>query len=232
MSNHEAAAGTAAVEQVDPAVLDALRGTLDRITMDTPVERIVAAGRSRRRGRRAALVAGAAAVGALAVAVPAAVSSRAGAPEASVTAGQTTTLHIVTAAFTVDHYADGTVSVSWAKSRYFSDPAGLQRALQRAGLPTLVKSGEFCKGPGEDGSLNVHGQGPGIDRIMTGRRNFDGSVSLVFDPAAVPAGEELFIGYLTPAQLAVTDGHPGSVERLVPVAGPLSCTSTLPAFGN
>jgi hypothetical protein len=34
----------------------------------------------------------------------------------------------------------------------------------------------------------------------------------------IPAGEELFIGYLSPAQVAITQGRPGSVERLVPTA--------------
>ena len=40
-----------------------------------------------------------------------------------------------------------------------------------------------------------------------------------FTPSAMPAGEELFIGYLSPSQLAVTHGRPGSVERLVPDRG-------------
>jgi RNA polymerase sigma-70 factor (ECF subfamily) len=47
--------------------------------------------------------------------------------------------------------------------------------------------------------------------------------------AAMPAGEELFIGYLSPAQLAITHGQPGSVERLVPTGVPLACTTQAPA---
>ena len=39
---------------------------------------------------------------------------------------------------------------------------------------------------------------------------------------------ELFIGYLSPAQLAVTQGQPGSVERLVPTGVPLTCTTQAP----
>jgi hypothetical protein len=44
----------------------------------------------------------------------------------------------------------------------------------------------------------------------------------------MPAGEELFIGYLSPSQLAVTHGQPGSVERLVPTGVPLTCTTAAP----
>ena len=40
-----------------------------------------------------------------------------------------------------------------------------------------------------------------------------------------PRGEELFIGYLSPSQLAVTHGRPGSIERLVPTGVPLTCTT-------
>jgi hypothetical protein len=44
----------------------------------------------------------------------------------------------------------------------------------------------------------------------------------------MPAGKQLFIGYLTPAQLAVTGGQPGSVERLVSTGVPLTCTTQAP----
>ena len=45
---------------------------------------------------------------------------------------------------------------------------------------------------------------------------------------ALPAGDELFIGYLSAAQLAITHGAPGSVERLVPTNATLTCTTTAP----
>ena len=44
----------------------------------------------------------------------------------------------------------------------------------------------------------------------------------------MPAGKQLFIGYLNPAQLAVTGGAPGSVERLVSTGVPLTCTTQAP----
>jgi hypothetical protein len=44
----------------------------------------------------------------------------------------------------------------------------------------------------------------------------------------MPPGTQLFIGYLTPAQLAAVGGNPGSVERLVPTGTPLTCTTEPP----
>jgi hypothetical protein len=63
---------------------------------------------------------------------------------------------------------------------------------------------------------------------MRGQDRPDGTVAFTFTPSAMPAGEELFIGYLSPAQLAVTHGRPGSVERLVPTGIPLTCTTQVP----
>jgi hypothetical protein len=44
----------------------------------------------------------------------------------------------------------------------------------------------------------------------------------------MPAGQQLFIGYLSPAQLAAVHGNPGSVERLVPTGVPLTCDTQAP----
>jgi hypothetical protein len=136
-------------------------------------------------------------------------------------------VHIHTAAFTVDSYTDGTLHVTWNKNQYFHDHAGLQQALREAGFPVLIKEGMFCQGPDDNGHLNPSGVGPGVSQVMKGERH-DGTVVFVFTPSAMPAGKELFIGYLTPAQLAITHGNPGSVERLVSTAGPLTCTTQAP----
>jgi hypothetical protein len=143
-------------------------------------------------------------------------------------------VHIRTAAFTLDTGADGKIRVTWDKSRYVQgaqDIASLQQALREAGFPVLIKEGVFCTGPGDDGHLGAGGVGPGVGRVMTGEDGPGGDVVFTFTPSAMPAGEELFIGYLTPAQLAVTQGRPGSVERLVPAGVPLTCTSELPRIG-
>jgi hypothetical protein len=137
-------------------------------------------------------------------------------------------VHIHTAAFTVDSHPDGTVHVTWDKSRYFQDRKGLQQALRAAGFPVLIKEGVFCKGPHDNGQLNPSGVGPGVDRVMKGERQAGGSVVFVFTPSAMPAGKQLFIGFMSPSQLAVTHGAPGSVERLVPTGVRLTCTTQAP----
>jgi hypothetical protein len=143
-------------------------------------------------------------------------------------------VHITTAAFTVDAGADGKIRVTWDKSRYIQDrqdTASLQRALRAAGLPVLIKEGVFCQGPSDHGHLGPGGVGPGVAQVMTGADEPGGSVVFTFTPSAMPAGEELFIGYLSPSQLAITHGRPGSVERLVPTGVPLTCSGVLPLPG-
>jgi hypothetical protein len=44
----------------------------------------------------------------------------------------------------------------------------------------------------------------------------------------MPAGKQLFIGYLNAAQLSASGGRPGSVERLVPTGVTLDCTTQAP----
>jgi len=136
-------------------------------------------------------------------------------------------VHIRTAAFTVDSYTDGTVHVTWNKNQY-QDSASLQQALRAAGFPVLIREGVFCMGPHDNGYLDPSGVGPGVGQVMQGEREPDGSVVFVFTPSAMPHGDELFIGYLSPSQLAVTHGRPGSVERLVPANAPLTCTTQPP----
>jgi len=136
-------------------------------------------------------------------------------------------VHIRTAAFTVDSYTDGTVHVTWNKNQY-QDSAGLQQALRAAGFPVLIREGVFCMGPHDNGYLDPSGVGPGVGQVMQGEQEADGSVVFVFTPSAMPHGDELFIGYLSPSQLAVTHGRPGSVERLVPANAPLTCTTQPP----
>jgi hypothetical protein len=209
-------------------VLNALKESLDEVTMGTPVEQIVATGRARRHRRRlVGAAAGAAAVAGLALGVTAYGNS----PTAPTGTGDSTAagaVHIRTVAYTVDSQADGTVRVTWDKDRYFEDRQGLQTALRNAGFPVLMKVGEFCKGPNDDGTLDPSGIGPGVDRVMKGERGANDKVTFVFTPSAMPAGKQLFIGYLSPAQLARTHGRPGSVERLVSTGVPLTCTTDAP----
>jgi hypothetical protein len=77
-------------------------------------------------------------------------------------------VHIRMAAFTVDSYDDGTIHVTWDKSRSFQDRRGLQQALRAAGLPVLIKDGVFCKGPQDSGYLDASGEGAGVSAVMRG----------------------------------------------------------------
>jgi hypothetical protein len=178
--------------------------------------------------RVAGLAAGTAAAAAgLALGVPA-LSHPPAAPPGAGLSTKPGSVHIRTAAFIVNSYTDGTIHVTWDKKRYFEDPNGLQQALRKAGFPVLIKEGVFCKGPNDDGYLDPSGVGPGVGRVMKAEQGANGNVVFVFTPSAIPPGEELFIGYLSPSQLAVTHGQPGSVERLVPTGMALTCTTQPP----
>jgi hypothetical protein len=200
----------------DTAALDALKESLDGISMDTPVEQIMADGRTRLHRRR---LAGAATAVVAAAGVAAGALTFAHPPD---------TLHIQTVAYTVARHSDGSIEVTWDKQRYFEDRDGLQAALTKAGFPVLIRVGEFCTGPDDDATLDPSGTGPGVDRVVKGERQADGKVTFVFTPSAVPAGKQLFIGYLNEAQLAVTHGAPGSVERLISKGVPLTCSTVAP----
>ncbi len=208
------------------ATLGALRDSLDGVAMHTPVEQIVAAGRARRRRRRvtglATVTTGVAAVTGLALGVPALSHPSTAPPSAG---------HFRAAAFTLDRHADGTIHVTWDKRRYFEDHAGLERALRAAGFPVLVREGTFCTTPKDDPTLDASGSGVGVDRVVRAQRTSDDSVVFIYTPSAMPAGKQLFIGYLSPAQLAVTHGHPGSVERIISTGAPLTCTTQAPPPG-
>jgi hypothetical protein len=211
-----------------PEVLDALKESLDGVKMGTPVEQIIATGRARQHRRR---LAGAATAVVAAAGVTVGVvtfPNPSAAPPAASDSITDSALHIQTVGYTVDRSANGTVEVTWDKQRYFEDREGLAAALREAGFPVLIKVGEFCKGPNDDGTLNPSGTGPGVDRVVQRKSEADGKVTFVFSPSAMPAGKQLFIGYLSQAQLAVTHGSPGSVERLISTGVPLTCTTVAP----
>ena len=216
----------------EPQVLAAIRESLDGVTMGTPVEQILATGRTRLRRRQlAAAATGVVVAASVALGVTTYANPPAAPPEAadSVAGGAADGVPgIETVAYTVNRNNDGTVKVTWDKQRYFEDPAGLEAALRRAGFPVLIKVGQFCQGPDDDGTLDPSGTGPGVDRVVRARSEANGKVTFTFDPSAMPAGKQLFIGYLSPAQLAVSHGSPGSVERLISTGVPLTCTTVAP----
>ena len=218
---------------------DRLEAELARVVSERAARQRRPSGRAVAAMRRPAVRAGVLA-GAIAVAAAACVTfgglslGRPAAPSGPGAGNGSGPVHIRTAAFTVDTNADGSISVTWDKSQYIQnvrDIASLQRALREAGFPVLIRQGVFCKGPHDSGQLGEGGTGPGVDKVMTGHDEAGGKVIFTFTPSAMPAGEELFIGYLSPAQIAITQGRPGSIERLVPAGVPLTCTTQLPLAG-
>lgn len=81
-----------------------------------------------------------------------------------------------------DTKKDGTIHVTWDKQLYFKDHAGLRAALRKAGFPVLIKDGEFCKGPQDNGTLDPSGVGPGVRNVMKGDRGDNGKVTLSSPP--------------------------------------------------
>lgn len=212
------------------SVLTAVHDAFEPITMYTPLDTVIARAAARRRRRRAITVTAVVAT-ALVVGAAGAVGYGHGSTNSAKSATRPTAVqpvHIVTAAYTVESQSNGSVTVTWTKQGYFQDPSGLQAALQTAGFPVLVKVGEFCKGPSDDGYLDPSGVGRGVDQVMQASTNTSGQVVFTFNRSALPAGDELFIGYLSAAQLAITHGAPGSVERLVPTNATLTCTTSAP----
>ncbi len=141
---------------------------------------------------------------------------------------RTGTVH--TAAFTLTSSTNGTVSLRLGQ---MFDPGALQQALAQRGIPALVKTGTYCSShpaapsPIRLGVLPSASAGPaGTRRRATAPGPGKGQgiwetvtlpvkpsqlapmvdpISMVINPAAVPAGTELFIGYFDLAQTIVVD---------------------------
>src|ERR1700728_3347037 len=133
------------------------------------------------------------------------------------------------AAFTLSSDTNGTISLTLSQ---MFDPAALQRALARHGTRALVKIGSYCSSTPAAPSPIRLGVLPGASprpagtrrRATPGLGNGQGiwetltlpvkpsqlapmvdPVSMVINPAAMPAGTELFIGYFDLAQTIVVN---------------------------
>jgi len=175
------------VNDIDDVLLQA-RDALSGTRMETPVEPILAKGRSRRRRRRLAqLSAAVAASGALALGL-AIVGSNSSAPAPGT---------IRTAAFTLARNANGTASLTLNQDQVFN-PAALQQALARDGIPALVQTGTYCTStPAPPSSGVVSIQLPdGSPVPHTGNQSpVPPDAVTVINPAAMPGGTELSFTY-------------------------------------
>jgi hypothetical protein len=177
------------VNDIDDVLLQA-RDALSGARMETPVEAILAKGKSRRHRRRLVqLSAAVAASGALALGLATVIGSGSPAPAPGT---------IRTAAFTLARNANGTASLTLNQDQVF-DPATLQQALARDGIPALVQTGTYCTStpaPPSRGVVSI--QLPdGRPVPITGRRSpVPPDAVTVINPAAMPAGTELSFTYV------------------------------------
>lgn len=121
---------------------------------------------------------------------------------------------VQTAEFTLTSFSNGTVALRLGQ---LFDPAALQQALAHAGIPALVKTDIYCSShpvapglfsvgviPGPPGPPHGAQPGPAGQAILQTLNipvkpsqlvPMDDPVSVVLNPAAMPSGAELFIGF-------------------------------------
>jgi hypothetical protein len=165
----------------DNDVLDRVSRSVSGIHMHTPVEEILTRARARRRHHLFGLAgAGAAAAIALSVALLA-VTGSGGSPSPTRPAAP----QLV--AFTVVSGPNGLTALTLRKgAQYRLDPEALRQALAQHGIRAVVNVGSMC---------DTNPEPNGLDQVISSRRLADGSVFTTFDPAAMPAGSEISIGY-------------------------------------
>jgi hypothetical protein len=191
----------------DEVMMTTVKDALSGVEMDTPVDEIMAAGRSRRRRRMSGLAVAGIAVAGLATGVPA-IGNHGSAPVSP--PGRSGTVQL--AAFTVVSNPNGTATLTLLKGATLN-PDSLSRALAGAGVPALVRVGSFC---------DQHAGPAGLDQVLSSERRADGNVVLVFKPSAMPAGTKLSIGFKP-------ESSPGTKDRvrftLVNANAPVNCTA-------
>ena len=192
----------------DADVLDQLRDALADVRMDIPLEAIVARAQHTRR-RRHWRILGAAGVAGSVVVAGAVSLGQAGSPPAP--PGPATAQ---LAAFTVASTPAGVTALTLRKGeQYRLDPGALRQALAAHGIPAIVTVGEICDSSPEP---------DGLDQVLSARKDADGAVYLTINPAALPAGVELSIGYYPT----------GTSFALVEAGAPLRCSSGSPGGGR
>jgi hypothetical protein len=216
----------------DTVLIQELRDSLSGLPTPErpPLAAVTSRGRAHQRRRRAGFaglgVAGVAAGTALALGLAGVLGgapARSTGPTRTVAPARSTGT-IRTADFILTSNANGTVTLRLTFSQLFN-PAALQHAFRQDNIPALVKTGAYCSSnppafvSGVVGKLFVlppffAGAGlwqPGPQG--SGLRGW----TLVINPAAMPSGTELFVGYL-PA---------GLVTNLIYTSS-YTCSSHLP----
>ncbi len=160
------------------------------VAQPPPVEAILARSRGQRHRHRLAglSVAGIAGVTALALGLAGVFGGHS--PER---AGTT----IRTAAFTLTKNTNGTDTLTLTQDQVFN-PAALQQALQQDGIPALVQTDSYCSSspapPGPAWAATLSLQLPDGTPVSPNQPVPSDAVTVI-NPAAMPAGTELFFGY-------------------------------------
>ena len=207
----------------DQELITAVRQSVHGVRMNVPAEQIVSRSRAIRASGRRRLAAGitaAAAAGSVVLGL-----GLSGALGAAPDGGTGT---IRTAAFTLTRSANGTDTLTLSNSQML-DPAALQKALAQHGIPALVKTGTYCwsnpalPGPASIGVLTV--ERPDGTPVLSGphRVSIDNDVTVI-NPAAMPAGTELFLGYFNSGRVHAL--NPGLIYT-----SSYTCSTGLPPGG-
>lgn len=194
-------------EMSDSEVLRTAADVLSAIPVAEPpdAEAVMARGRARRRHHGATLgLASTTAAAAVAVSLAAALG---GSPASAPRAGT-----IQTTAFTLAENANGTVTLTLTQGQMF-DSSVLQRALARDGIPALVKIGTFCGSypavPWADARAVWSVRLPDGTRVPEATLGHQQPIPPdavdVINPAAIPAGTELFFDYVNHDQTLIGD---------------------------
>jgi hypothetical protein len=209
----------------DQELITAVRQSVRGVRMNVPAEQIVSRGRAIRAGGHRRLAAGittVAAAGSVALGL-----GLSGAPGATPSAGAGTapgagTIRaagtIRTAAFTLTRNANRTDTLTLTMNQML-DPAVLQQALERDGIPALIKTGIYCwsspaaPDPASIGVLSVRlpvkpphvmvpaSSGPAPSEL----KQLAARTVTVINPGAMPSGTELFFGYSSSIHALFTD---------------------------
>ena len=163
----------------DTEIFEQIHASVSDVHMDTPVETIIARGHARQHHRRRLAAAGIAATMVLAAGLI--VLERARNPSAPQPG------NAQLAAFTVAAAPDRTTALTLRKgSEYRLNPDALRQALAAHNIPAVVTVGETC---------DTTPQPAGLDEVVTSQRDAVGAVYVTINPAALPAGAKLSIGY-------------------------------------
>jgi len=149
--------------------------------MHTPLEEILGRAAVKRRRRLTGMIGAGAAAGIALTVTLLAVSGSGRSP----TSGGPATPQLV--AFTVVSGPNGSSALTLRKgAQYRLDPDALRQALAQHGISAVVNVDKMCDTSPEPN---------GLDQVISSRRLADGSVFTTFNPAAMPAGSEVSIGY-------------------------------------